>query len=158
MPRKIKRPIDLPASLDKYEARMRRLVSEDATFLQPLDDVWLGTFDIYGYISKSMMEMPLCEDCYSLRLFRVCEDHGVRPRGIITVRKTRNEDIIREVHEMGTTMPRCELPVVYVGRYSYFSGHEASAWGPLHCDRVLLDTTTQPATLNDEVAAGIETT
>ena len=65
-------------------------------------------------------------------------DHDITPRGIISVRKSNGEYIVRSVQIEEQSIPREQLHIVYVGRYSYFSGHQASPWGARYCDKILL--------------------
>lgn len=114
---------------------MRQLVESrgHAEVLAPLADKWLGTFDIYSF-HVGVIEPGTTLDCYAAVLQRLCREYGYVTRGVISMRKSRERYLVQQVDGMA----RDELPIEYVGRYSYFSGHSASLYAPSTRDKVFI--------------------
>jgi len=130
-----RRRVDKLASLRAYEVRMMSL--SDNIFEQ-LEDQWLSSYDVFDTIShidcQSEIDVRYKSDVDNsiFRLYRVCLERGVTPRGITSER-------IRAGERMAA-LPNEELDcIVYCGIHNSFALKKRTVFGLSPQDRRYID-------------------
>ena len=134
------RKVDWSRTYQKYKERMTALPDEE---FRPLDGAYLGTFELYSVVQN--VEPGTDMDCFAAVLLRVAREKGFSPKGLASERKSKGQYICSNLLESDT---RENSRVVYVGKFSYFSGHQRSFWAPVAADyvRITCGTTTNETT------------
>ncbi len=125
-----RRNVDIPSSLFKYTERLKTM---GANLFNDLSGSLLGTFEIYS----THFDIPEGDrmDCFAAALMREARKRGVNIIGVTSERKRLGEYIC---YDFGEGRNRSNTHVVYVGKFSYFSGHERSVWAPTREDFVFI--------------------
>ena len=99
---------------------MRRVRGLPRTCFNNLEGCWLSTFDIYSTIyadDLSSISMFIFVNVPAIHLMLYCKQLGVRVLGVTSERKQNGRYICQE-------RANSQNKVVFVGKYSYFSGSE----------------------------------
>ena len=119
--------MDRTASHANYERRMRALEDEFGVF----EGAWMTTVELYSTVDN--IEEGSEMDCFAGVLLRLVRSKGIACKGITSERKLRGEYICQNL--LGEQRENERL--VYIGKYSYFSGHHArSIFSPIAADNV----------------------
>lgn len=127
--------MDKPATLAKYEQRLRETFTAEDMKAE-LEGKFLSTFESWNNV---MQDYPnnhhLCNA--AVVLLRVCRERGINVLGVTSERRERGRYAIQlpQPYKRGVT------PVVYVGKYNYFTQNKSSKWRMLPSDRVFLTST-----------------
>ena len=132
-PRRIRRKLDKPATLDKYVRRIKSLPDES---FEEIKDAWLSTFDVYGSLECPFDDyVPPRMVCNATHLAMEARSRGVNVLGVTSQRKKRGAFIC---DPLPGDVARSDARVVYVGQFSYFTSNKAHpVFSILRCDRVL---------------------
>lgn len=126
--RRKKRVLDTEKTLDKFEKRLR---SMDPKIFEVFDGAYLSTFDIYSTIETDLPNYDrMCNSAFVIK--RIAKEHGYSPIAITSERKSGGKYIA----ELLNGDRRETAKIVYVGRYNYFTKHEASIFRILPEDKV----------------------
>ncbi len=97
------------------------------------EGAYLSTFELYSTVSD--IEEGSQMDCFAGVLLRLVREHGVQCLGVTSERK-KNGIYVCSALLNGES--REEANLVYVGKYSYFSGNQRSIYSPLAIDNAYL--------------------
>ena len=128
MPRS-KRILDRERSFEKYRQRMEMKEDDFSVF----ENSYLSTFEVYSTVEN--IEEHSDMDCFAGVLLRLLRSKGIRVKGVTSERKQQGEYICSTLLDGES---RNDALIIYVGKYSYFSGHERSEWSPNASDNVYL--------------------
>ena len=120
--------VDRARTLEKYIDRISRM--DDEAF-RVFDNAMIGTFELYS--TRHNVEAGDHMDCFATALLREVRRRGINCLGVTSERKHRGEYIC---NNFGDGRDRSNTRVVYCGKFSYFSGHERSAFAPVKNDYV----------------------
>lgn len=115
--RKQKRCVDMEKTLTNY---MKRIKGLPHSSFNDLEGCWLSTFDIFSTIHAddlSSVSMFIFQNVPAVHLMLWCKQLGVHVRGVTSERKQSGRYICKE-------RANPQNRVVFVGKYSYFSGSE----------------------------------
>ena len=126
MPRP-KRILDKEQSFEKYKQRME--LKEDSFSI--FEGGYLSTFEVYSTVMD--IEEHSDMDCFAGVLLRLLRSKGIHVKGVTSERKQRGEYICSTLLDGES---RDSALIIYVGKYSYFSGHNRSEWSPNASDNV----------------------
>lgn len=122
-----RKELDRPATLARYEKRIREM--PDSSFAE-LQDAYLSTFDCYCNIHDDVPnERPLCN--HAVVLMRVARSRGFNVLGVTSERSEHGEHCV----QLPPPHDRSHTPVVYVGKYNYFTKNKSSKWRLLPRDK-----------------------
>lgn len=128
MPRR-RRILDKEATYENYRRRMEELQDTFDVF----EGAYMSTFELYSTVSD--IDEGSQMDCFAGVLLRLVREHGVQCLGVTSERKKNGQ-------YMCTTLlngeSREEANLVYIGKYSYFSGNQRSIYSPLAIDNAYL--------------------
>ena len=130
-----RRKLDKQATLRAFEIRMMAL---DMGIFEQLEDKWISSFDVFDTSPHCEMEAEI-ESRYGTeldkplyRLYRVCLERGITPRGVTSER-------VRAGMRMAA-LPNEELPyVMYCGRHSGFRHKKRNVFALAPCDKRYLE-------------------
>ena len=131
MPKRAKREVNWERTFEKYKQRMIPLVTEH---VDTFNEAYISSFEIYSTVSDIPEGSEM--DCFAGVLLRLVRSLNPRILGATSERKSGGEYICSFLLD-GT--PRADANVIYVGKFSYFSGHEKSPFSPLAKDFVYHD-------------------
>lgn len=113
-----------------YKERISHFPTE---LWEDLNGAYLGTFDIYSTVEN--IEEDAHMDCFAGIILRMAREKGYTPLGVTTERKSKGVHLCPLLLDEER---REDCKIVYVGKYSYFSNHQKSAWSPIASDYVYI--------------------
>ena len=129
MPRRKKRQLDKEKTYANYGKRMEALEDTFGVF----ENAYMSTFEVYSSVEN--IDEGGMMDCFAGVLLRLVRSRNVNCHGVTSERKKNGLYVCaRLLHGE----PREEAKIVYIGKYSYFSGNERSVYSPIAADNVYL--------------------
>jgi hypothetical protein len=148
-----RRELDIPETLRRLEERVRTTLANNIH--KDLDGAYLSTFESYSTVESSDVVPPSMEDVAAIRIMLLARELGVNVLGVTSERKRGGQYVCSSLGRAGSEGPRESFRVVYVGTYSYFTGHHvASPYSVRPVDKVYSSSTStrypspRPATRN----------
>ena len=129
-----RRKINLEATLNAYENRIKSLSKED---ILVLENAWLSSYDVWDTIPFAKMEGEIQKrhgttlDNNAYRLFQVATEKLIPIAGITSERQS-NGSYIAEIPQEGG---RSQTKVVFIGAHNSFCGKKASVFSILPIDK-----------------------
>ena len=129
-----RRKLNLEATLNAYENRIKSLPRED---LLALENAWLSSYDVWDTIPFDKMEEEIRKrhgtslDNNAYRLFQVVTEKEIPIAGITSERQSNGTYIAQIPVEGG----RAQTKVMFVGAHNSFCGKKASLFSILPIDK-----------------------
>lgn len=121
------RILDVPATLHNYETRISKIHPNE---FKELEGHFLSTFNCYSNITKDLENSNrLCN--HAVVLMRVAKKNKINVLGVTSERKKSGTYCV----QLPKPYNRNETPVMYVGKYNYFTKHESSKWRLVPADK-----------------------
>lgn len=133
-----RRKINLEATLNAYENRIKSLSKED---ILVLENAWLSSYDVWDTIPFAKMEEEIQKrhgtalDNNAYRLFQVATEKLIPIAGITSERQS-NGSYIAEIPQEGG---RSQTKIVFIGAHNSFCGKKASVFSILPIDKRYLN-------------------
>ena len=118
---KKKRIMQERKSIEKYIARMK---TKPKSFFLPLAQAYLSTYRIYSTVHNlSQCSKFIKESVFAVHLMEYTRSLGIDVKGVTSEHKKDDKFICKERADP-------DNKIIYVGKFAYFSGAEASEYAP----------------------------